>query len=151
MFTLVPYERRRSLLNDWFGEFDRLFDTNFLPSRTSCRSGSCGDAKWAPAVDVREEDDRYVVKADIPGVDPKDIEVTLENGVLTVSGERTEEKKESEKGFNRVERVSGSFRRSFSLPEDADGENISAAGKNGVLEIAIPKAEQKKPKKIKVH
>ncbi len=107
-------------------------------------------AAWVPAVDVREEDDRFVIHADVPGVDPKDIEVTLENGVLTVSGHRESEKKEEGKGFSRVERSSGSFFRRFTLPDTADAEKIKAKSNNGVLEIAIAKHDKLQPRRIKI-
>ncbi len=107
---------------------------------------------WSSAIDVREETDRYVVIADVPGIDPKDIEITMENGVLTIQGERnyetTDEDKES--GYRRVERAYGKFFRRLALPDVADAENISAEGKNGVLEISIQKSEQAKPRRIEV-
>ena len=105
---------------------------------------------WRPAVDIREEKDRYVIIADLPGVDPKDIEITMEQGVLTIKGERESTKEESHEGYSRVERVRGSFYRRFSLPDSADAENIEAKGKNGVLEISLPKHQKVQPKKITV-
>ena len=105
---------------------------------------------WRPAVDIREEKDRYVIIADLPGVDPKDIEITMEQGVLTIKGERSSEKEESHEGYSRVERVRGSFYRRFSLPDSTDPENIEAKGKDGVLEITLPKSEKVQPKKITV-
>ena len=105
---------------------------------------------WRPAVDIREEKDRYVIIADLPGVDPKDIEITMEQGVLTIKGERESKKEESHEGYSRVERVRGSFYRRFSLPDSADAENIEAKGKDGVLEITLPKHVKTQPKKISV-
>ena len=105
---------------------------------------------WRPAVDIKEEEDRFVIYADLPGVDPKDIEITMEQGVLTLKGERSEETKEEHEGYKRVERVSGSFYRRFSLPDTADAERIEAKGKNGVLEITLPKLEKVQPRKITV-
>lgn len=105
---------------------------------------------WRPAVDIKEEENRFVIYADLPGVDPKDIEITMEQGVLTLRGERSEETKEEREGYKRVERVSGSFYRRFSLPDTADAERIEAEGKNGVLEITLPKHEKVQPRKITV-
>jgi HSP20 family protein len=107
-------------------------------------------SRWRPAVDIKEEEDRFVIYADLPGVDPKDIEITMEQGVLTLKGERSEETKEEHEGYKRVERVSGSFYRRFSLPDTADAERIEAKGKNGVLEITLPKHEKLQPRKITV-
>jgi len=107
-------------------------------------------SRWRPAVDIKEEEDRFVIYADLPGVDPKNIEITMEQGVLTLKGERSEETKEEREGYKRVERVSGSFYRRFSLPDTADAERIEAEGKNGVLEITLPKQEKAQPRKITV-
>ena len=105
---------------------------------------------WHPAVDIKEEEDRFVIYADLPGVDPKDIGITMEQGVLTLKGERSEETKEEHESYKRVERVSGSFYRRFNLPDTADAERIEAEGKNGVLEITLPKQEKAQPKRITV-
>jgi HSP20 family protein len=105
---------------------------------------------WRPAVDIREEAERYVIEADLPGIDPKDIEITMEQGVLTIKGERSSEKEETHEGYRRVERVRGTFYRRFSLPDSADAEHIEAKGKNGVLEIVLPKLQKVQPRKISV-
>lgn len=105
---------------------------------------------WRPSVDIKEEDDRFVILADLPGVDPKDIEITMDNGVLTIRGERLEESKDEKEGYKRVERVSGTFYRRFSLPDSADADRIEAKGKNGVLEITLPKHDKVQPRKISV-
>ena len=106
---------------------------------------------WTPAVDIEEEDGRFVIRADVPGVDPKDIEVTMEKGTLTVRGERNlENKEEGEGGYRRVERAYGSFYRRFSLPDTADADSISAASNHGVLEVVIPKKAAVQPKRIEV-
>jgi len=106
---------------------------------------------WRPAVDIKEEQDRYVIHADIPGVQAKDIEITMDNGVLTLKGERATEKTEDEKGYKRVERVRGTFYRRFSLPDTADVENIEAKSKDGVLEIIVPKQVKVLPRRIEVN
>ena len=105
---------------------------------------------WNPAVDIREEKDKFLIMADIPGVDPKDIEITMEDGVLTVKGERYSKTKNDDEMYKSLERSSGSFYRRFSLPDTADGEHIEAKGNNGVLEITIPKHEKVQPRKIEV-
>jgi HSP20 family protein len=106
---------------------------------------------WRPAVDIKEEDNSYVINADLPGIDPKDIEVTMEDGVLTIKGERESEKEETGTSYKRVERTYGSFYRRFSLPDTADSENIKANGKNGVLEVVIPKQKKVLARKISVN
>ena len=108
-------------------------------------------SRWIPAVDIKEEGERFVICADVPGVDPKNIDVTMESGMLTIKGERKlETKEEGDNGYRRVERLYGSFYRRFSLPDTADAEKISAKGKNGVLEVVIPKKETVQPKRITV-
>ena len=105
---------------------------------------------WIPHVDVREEAERFVVLADVPGVDTKDIQITAEKGVLTIKGERRSEQKTSTDGFESLERATGTFLRRFTLPEVADAEAIKATHVNGVLEIAIPKRPQEQPRRITV-
>lgn len=105
---------------------------------------------WAPRVDVKEEAERFLIRADIPGVDPKDIDVSVEDGVLTISGERKAESREEQDGWSRLERHSGRFHRSFTLPETVDAEGVSAKGTHGVLEISIPKVAKVQPRKIEV-
>ena len=106
---------------------------------------------WTPRVDVREEDARYVIFADIPGVDSKDIEISMDKGVLTIKGERKSESASENGKLTRVERRYGAFERSFVLPDSADADAITASGKNGVLEVAIPKKAQAAPRKIAVN
>jgi HSP20 family protein len=105
---------------------------------------------WTPRVDVREEDQRYVILADVPGVEPADIDISMDQGVLTIKGERKSETATENAKVTRVERRYGAFERSFTLPDSADADAITAAGKNGVLEIAIPKKAQAAPRKIAV-
>jgi HSP20 family protein len=112
--------------------------------------GSIATAEWTPAVDIKEETDKFVIYADIPGVKPENIEVSMEAGVLTVKGEKESEAKTEKEGYKRIERTSGSFYRRFSLPDSADGDAINAKCKYGVLEIIIPKREAIKPKRINV-
>lgn len=112
--------------------------------------GSVSTAEWAPAVDIKEEKDKFVLHADLPGVKPEEIEVNMEAGILTIKGEKKTEAKTEKEGFKRVERTYGSFYRRFSLPDSANPEAISAKTKHGVLEITIPKREAVQPKRINV-
>ena len=105
---------------------------------------------WIPHVDVHEEAERFVVAADLPGVDGKNIEITAEKGVLTIKGERHSEMKSSKDGYERVERASGTFLRRFTLPESVDAEAIKASHVNGVLEISIPKRPTEQPRRIEI-
>lgn len=107
-------------------------------------------ADWVPAVDIVEEKDRFVLRADVPGVKPEDIDVNMENGMLTVSGERLDEKTEETQGMRRVERVSGKFYRRFTLPDSANADKISAKSNNGILEVIIPKQAEVQARRITV-
>ena len=107
-------------------------------------------SSWMPLVDIKEEPDRFLIKADIPGVKPEDIEVTMENGALTIRGERSAEKEEKKESYHRIERSRGSFYRRFAMPDSADADHIKAQGKDGVLEIEIPKRAVLKARKIEV-
>jgi len=106
---------------------------------------------WAPAVDIHETEHELIVKADLPGVDPKDLDIRVENNLLTIRGERKFEKKVNEDNYLRVERAYGSFSRSFSLANTVNPEAIKADYQNGVLTLNIPKREEAKPKQIKVN
>ena len=105
---------------------------------------------WIPRVDIHEEDERFVVTADLPGVEGKDIEITAEKDVLTLKGERRSEKKSSKDGFESIERASGTFLRRFTLPESVNAEAIKASHVNGVLEITIPKRPTEQPRRIDI-
>lgn len=105
---------------------------------------------WSPSVDIKDEDERYVLTADVPGVSAKDIDITMEDGVLTIQGERNTMSEDEGKDYRRTERFQGKFYRRFSLPDTIDGEGIQAKSKDGVLEIIIPKQEKAKPRRISV-
>jgi len=107
-------------------------------------------AEWAPVVDIVEDDNEYLIKAELPEVKKEDVKVTVQDDVLTISGERMFEKEEKGRKYHRMERAYGSFARSFTLPEDADGEKVAAEFKDGVLKVHLPKSEQAKPKSIEV-
>ena len=124
----------------------RLFEDAF----TRMLSDPQTNRPWAPAVDIYETENELVLKADLPDVDLKDIDVRVENQTLTISGERNFEKKDTTKGYHRIERNYGSFVRSFSVPNSFDTENIGAEFKNGVLSVTLPKKEAAKPRQVKV-
>ena len=107
-------------------------------------------AQWAPSVDISEDDKEWLVKADLPEVKKEDVKVTVENGVLTITGERKFEKEEKDKKYHRIERSYGNFLRSFTLPEGADGGKVAAEFKDGVLKVHLPKSEKAKPKAVEV-
>jgi HSP20 family protein len=139
-----PWGAVRQLQN----EMNRAFGQTLTEGEDGSNVVTSG---WMPAVDIKEQDDRFEICADIPGVEPEDIEVTMENNVLTLKGERKLETRDGDdKGYRRVERVYGTFYRRFSLPDTADAEKISATGKNGVIEIMIPKKATVQPKRITV-
>ncbi len=135
----------------FFNYLPHLKDINrFFNLELDDEDSTIATSAWTPAVDIAEKNDHFLIEADVPGVDPKDIEVSMENGVLTLKGERESEVKEEKEGYTRVERSHGSFYRRFSLPESADPENISAKSSKGVLQISVGKKETAKPKKITV-
>ncbi len=125
--------------------FDRFINTEESDQSNVVTS------QWAPRVDIREEDKRFVIFADIPGVDPKDIEINMDKGILTIKGDRVAESVAENSQLTRVERSSGTFYRRFALPDSADAENISASGKHGVLEISIPKKPETTPRRITIN
>ena len=107
-------------------------------------------SQWVPRVDIKEESDRFVILADLPGIDPQEVEVLMDKGILSIKGERRSESSEQTERFSRIERRYGSFHRRFALPDTADAEGITARGQNGVLEIAIPKKPESTPRRIQV-
>lgn len=147
--AIVRYEPF-NLFDRFQRELSRLGDFDVFGSGTGEDGSSVVTSHWRPAVDIKEENDRFVILADLPGVDPKEIEVSMENGVLSIRGERKSEKEEERDGFRRVERVRGTFYRRFSLPDTADADKIEARGRDGVLEIVIPKQKKVQPRKISV-
>lgn len=106
--------------------------------------------RWVPALDVTESNDAYHIDVEVPGVDPENINVTVDQGMLTVSGERRSEEEKSDRSYHRVERRYGAFRRSISLPRDVDAGHIQASYDNGVLRLQVPKTESSQPRRIEV-
>ena len=144
--TIVRWEPLREL-NSLQSEMNRLFNTVF-----DTPSGTSGNVlrRWMPAMDLVESGDHFVLRADLPGMGEDDVNIEFEDGTLTVSGERKAEHEESNEGFHRVERSFGSFSRSLTLPQGIDPEAVTASFDRGVLEIRIPKPEQRKPRKIAI-
>lgn len=142
----VVFHEPWRLVNRLHRDLDRLIN---VPATSSDEeAGSLG--AWIPAMDIREEEKQWVLHADLPGVEPGSIDVTLEQGVLTIRGRRMLTKRDEDHGFRRVERVSGEFFRRFSLPDTADSDSVKAKHANGVLEVTIPKQAQVMPRRISV-
>jgi HSP20 family protein len=127
--------------------FNRIFGSAFAPSQTLDENCDC---LWQPVVDIYEEENGVALKADLPGIDKKDIAIDVKDGVLTLSGERSTENETKEKNFYRRERTYGKFQRAFTLPEGVEAEDIKADFKDGVLKVHIPKAAVEEPKKITI-
>jgi HSP20 family protein len=127
-------------------QLNRLFD-DYLGGRPASE-GERG--AWVPAVDLREEQHRYVLQADLPGVKREDLEINLENNILTIRGERRFEGEVKKDNYHRIERAYGRFLRTFTLPARVDAAKITASHKEGILEVVIPKAEESLPKKIEI-
>jgi HSP20 family protein len=145
MRTIARWEPFRGVttLQD---QINRLFNDTFERS-----SDDSSLSAWAPAVDIYETEHELVVKADLPDADPKDLDIRVENNILTIRGERKFEKKVNEENYLRVERSYGSFARSFTLANTVNSEAIKADYQNGVLSLTVPKREEAKPKQIKVN
>jgi len=126
-------------------DLDRLADY-----RGIARNDPASVADWIPAVDILEEKDRFVLRADVPGVEPDDIDVSMDSGVLNVSGERRAVPRADDAGVQRIERATGRFFRHFTLPETADAEGITAKCTNGILEVSIPKMPEIRARRIAV-
>jgi HSP20 family protein len=138
--------RRMETFSD---RMNRLFDDSHFP--TVWVNKEMDLSNWKPVVDIYDHDDKISIKAELPGIDKKDVEVDLKDGVLTIKGERTYENEVNEDKYYRKERAFGKFHRSFHVPADVDPEKITADFKDGILHLEIPKPEENKPKKITVH
>ncbi len=141
-----PFLVRR---DPFHGVFDRVFD-NFWGDSDFVADAEAGGRTWLPAVDIYENDEAFVATADLPGLKKDDIDVSIEDNVLTVSGERKFEKSDDEGTFRRVERSYGTFRRSFALPRGVDSAKVEARFEDGVLTLTLPKSELAKSRKISV-
>jgi len=143
--ALIRWDPAREL-GSLQGEMNRLFNTFF----DAPAPGNGGAQRWVPAMDLVEEQDHYVLRADLPGMTEEDVNIELDDNVLTVSGERKEESETKHEGYHRIERSRGSFSRALTLPEGVDAEAISASFDNGVLEVRIPKPEERKPRRVQI-
>jgi HSP20 family protein len=114
------------------------------------KAGEAGTRAWAPALDIAERNDAYVVTVEVPGIKPEELNITLENGVLTISGERRFEAETKEQQFHRIERRYGAFRRSVTLPDRVKADAVEASFEDGLLQVVVPKAEEAKPKRIEI-
>ncbi len=129
-------------------EINRMFDSFFRGGTLD--DGSLGTSLWAPATDIAEHDDEYQVKVELPGVGKDDVKITMQDNILTIRGEKKQEKESKNSSYHRVERSYGSFQRSFTLPTRVKQDKIEAAYNDGILTITLPKAEETKPKQIEV-
>ena len=145
--ALVRWEPMREL-STLQGEMNRLFNTFFDEDGNG--QARQGTRRWAPAVDLFERDESLVLKADLPGLAEEDVKIELHDNVLTISGERQADFEEKQNGYYRIERAFGGFSRSLTLPEGVDADKIGASFRNGVLEVRIPKPEQKQPRRIEI-
>lgn len=130
-------------------DLKQIFD-RFLNNADNPDESAVVTSQWVPRVDIKEEADRFVILADLPGVDPQQVEVLMDKGILSIKGERSSETTEQSERFSRIERRYGSFHRRFALPDTADAEGIVATGHNGVLEVVIPKRAESTPRRIQV-
>jgi HSP20 family protein len=144
--ALIRWEPVREL-NTIQNEMNRLFNTFF---DTPAPTGGTNLRRWIPAMDLLETEDDFVLRADLPGLSENDVNIELEDNVLTISGERKAEHEERKEGYYRVERASGSFSRTLTLPEGVNPEAVKASFDRGVLEVRIPKPEQRKPRKVSI-
>ncbi len=150
--ALVRWNSARDLAtwpSDLFGiqrEMNRMFNDFFRGGQDEETSL----AQWTPAVDIAEHDDQYSVKVELPGVNKEDVKITFESNILTIRGEKKQEKETKKENYHRLERNYGSFQRSFTLPATVKSDKIDAIYKDGILSISIPKAEEAKPKQIEV-
>jgi HSP20 family protein len=144
--SMIQYNPYRSALRS--NDFNRLFHGLF-PRYEEDETVTAYD--WSPAVDIKEAADSYVIYADVPGINPADIDISLEDDVLTIRGERKLNTEENKDGYKRVERLRGTFFRRFNLPDTADQANVTATCKEGVLEVVIKKQDKVLPRKITVN
>ena len=146
--ALIRWEPVREL-NTIQSEMNRLFNT-FFETTGNQGAGQGTARRWLPAMDLVEREDEFVLKADLPGLSENDVNIELEDSVLTISGQRRSEHEDRKDGFYRLERASGSFSRSLTLPDGVDPEKVQASFDRGVLEVRIPKPEQRKPRKVTI-
>ncbi len=139
VLSLIPRAGSIQSARDFF---DRLFEDELLPLR--------GEKSWAPAFDISENEKEYIVSAELPGIDEKNLDVTISGGMLSVKGEKKQEKEEKGETYHRIERTYGSFHRSFRIPDAVQEDKVDATYKNGILKLVIPKSEGSAVKKIQI-
>ncbi len=139
VLSLIP---RTASLQNARDFFDRFFEDEFLPLR--------GEKSWAPAFDISENEKGYMVSAELPGIDEKDLEITIAGGMLSVKGEKKQETEEKGETYHRIERTYGSFHRSFRIPDAVQEDKVDATYKDGILKLVIPKAQGSAVKKITI-
>jgi HSP20 family protein len=137
-------------LNTIQNEMNRLFNTFFDQSGTAGRGSGDTSRRWIPAMDLVETGDHYVLRADLPGLSDEDVHIELQDNVLTISGERSTKHEAQQEGYYRLERAFGGFSRSLTLPEGVNPDAVQAHFDRGVLEVRIPKPEQKKPRQVQI-
>ena len=140
--TLIKRRRPFEGLTTWYDDFEKFFDDSFTTENLQ--------KTWYPAVDIEHKEKEYILKADLPGMKKEDIKVTVENGYLTLQGERKTEHEENKNTYHRIERTSGRFQRSFKIPEGLTDKQIKAKYHDGVLELTIPTPKAEEPRSINV-
>jgi HSP20 family protein len=147
--TLIRWDPAREMLS-LQSEMNRLLNS-FFDSPTSGAGNGNAMRRWAPAMDLVETDEHFVLRADLPGLSEEDVTIELEDNVLTISGERKAEHEDRKEGYYRVERASGQFARSITLPDGVDPDAVQASFDRGVLEVRIPKPEERKPRRVAIN
>lgn len=154
MSGLTRWEPFRTQLNPWreLEEVQKRLSAIWggAPAKAGGQKEAISVAEWSPLVDITEDEKEYLIKAELPDIKKDDVKLTVQDNVLAISGERKYEKEEKDTKYHRVERAYGSFLRSFTLPEDADGSKVAAEYKDGILKVHLPKSAQVKPKSIEV-
>lgn len=154
MSGLTRWEPFRTQFNPWreLEDVEKRLSAMWgrTPAKADGQKEAIAVAEWSPLVDITEDEKEYLIKAELPEIKKEDVKLTVQDNVLAISGERKYEKEEKGKKYHRVERAYGSFLRSFTLPEDADGSKVAAEYKEGILKVHLPKSEQVKAKSIEV-
>ncbi|GAB1721303.1 MAG: Hsp20 family protein [Nitrospira sp. CR1.1] len=154
MSGLTRWEPFRTQFNPWreLEDVEKRLSAMWgrTPAKADGQQEAIAVAEWSPLVDITEDEKEYLIKAELPEIKKEDVKLTVQDNVLAISGERKYEKEEKGKKYHRVERAYGSFLRSFTLPEDADGSKVAAEYKEGILKVHLPKSEQVKAKSIEV-
>ena len=146
--ALIPWEPRE--IKRFRDIFDDMFDFEMIPASRRLKKRWLEGGEWSPLVDVIDQKDQLIAKAELPGVDKKDIKITLSDNILTIRGERREEQKTKKEDYYCCERIQGSYSRTIALPVEVDNKKIKASFKNGVLEVILPKTKKETPREIEI-